>query len=181
MKNFLIVVLIIAIIGGTGYGVYYQIDNHNKKNEVSNVVNESNDNGSDVDESSQISQNNATVENNQNPEVTTIEPGVYKVVYKKTLDQPHPSGLESIDMTVTLTLNSDNTASIHSGDSMAVVEDSTGTYKIEENILTYTRLAGDYYGDNYVTFNINSNQLILDSNYFDGYNIPENYLILNKI
>lgn len=36
MKNFLIVLLIILIIGGTGYAIYYQVDAFNKKQESAN-------------------------------------------------------------------------------------------------------------------------------------------------
>lgn len=34
MKNFLIIILIILIIGGTGYAVYHQVDEFNKKQEL---------------------------------------------------------------------------------------------------------------------------------------------------
>lgn len=37
MKNFFLILLMILIVAGTGYGVYYQVENHNKKSEVNDI------------------------------------------------------------------------------------------------------------------------------------------------
>ena len=49
----------IVIIAGTGYGVYYQIDNHNKKNETSSEI-ENNEEKEEVGESIDVNNEDIT-------------------------------------------------------------------------------------------------------------------------
>lgn len=54
MKNFLIILCMLVVIGGTGYSIYYQVENHNKDNNIPNEINnnDSNDNDNNKDEES---------------------------------------------------------------------------------------------------------------------------------
>lgn len=54
MKNFLIVLCMVLVIGGTGYSIYYQVENHNKENETTNNENTDNKKDNEVGENVDI-------------------------------------------------------------------------------------------------------------------------------